>query len=153
MIFNWWTIYFSGSVLYSAFTSSEIGKLFLDLYFYFSWTTPLKFTLITFVRLLTKTTKIYNQATCLSAFQKWAKCQKQSSNQQMPKTLMKTRKIYNRATCLCAFRKWAKCQKRLNSTELDKECRNRSTSERKMKNVVTRQPTLSANCKRSVYTD
>ena len=51
-------------------------KTFSWLVFYFSWTTFLKFTLITFLRSHVKTRKIYNQAICLCAFQKWGKCQK-----------------------------------------------------------------------------
>ena len=49
---------FTGLVLYLAFISSEIGKLFFDnLFLYNVWITTLKFTLITFVRSLVKMKK------------------------------------------------------------------------------------------------
>ena len=48
---------FAGPVLYFAFTSIEIGKLFPHVFFYFSGTALLKFTLIPFLRLQMKTRK------------------------------------------------------------------------------------------------
>ena len=147
----------------SLFSIAGKENIFLTcFFFYFSWSTLPKFTLITFLRSLMKTRqnmtgahasvhfengpnakidlkptnaknaheneKMYNRATCLCAYRKWAKCQKRSCKREnvqpgnmplciskmgrMPKTLMKTTKMYNRATCLCAFRKWAECQKR-----------------------------------------
>ena len=45
----------NGQVLHLAFISSKIGKLFFDyLLLYVIWTTPMKFTTITFLRSLVK---------------------------------------------------------------------------------------------------
>ena len=120
-----------------AFFNYWKGKLFLDLFFYFSWTTLLKFTLITFLRSHLKTRKNITGPHASVHFE----------NGQNAKNARENEKMYDRATCLCAFQKWAKCQKRLKSTELNKKFHNRDTSEEKMKDDVVRQPTFSANCK------
>ena len=48
---NRWIVIFTGPVLYSAFTSSEIGKFFLD------DTTSLKFTFIAFFEVIYESNK------------------------------------------------------------------------------------------------
>ena len=54
----------------------KLENFLYDLLFYFIWTTSLKFTLITFLKLPMKLRKIGDRATCFCAFRKWATCKK-----------------------------------------------------------------------------
>ena len=121
----------------SLFSIAGKENFFLSCFFYFSWTTLLKFTLITFLRSRMKTRKNMTGAHASGTFRKWAQCQKRFEANKCKKMQKKTRKnitgphtsvylenghnaknahenekMHIRTTCLCVFRKWAKCQKR-----------------------------------------